>query len=332
MNEDAFKILLLNGLIPLKYKTERAYLLFDDVYNLQMTCKQIRNKIESFSKMKCRDFNDFELNWNKKLQKYKTWYRCLLFWNCKFPVILLKHLSKSYDTTKRRIFVQIDEKNRNNLDHLIVPTKDNLNVFPKIEYTNRRFMKSASLNSVDDFHLMCDERRFRDRSSDSEDDDEEEYVSECIEIFKGTENFKTYEQGIKYLGRKGYFSINKFELLEDLINTTQINQFWENDDVWNEIKQIVKLREYQVTEFTERFPKSLTRIDYVKECYCKLRSEKKIYKSCKYSVMLMKNVCEFFKSQGVIEKEPSLHTFVGLCNSLKFIVGWSKGICEFNFK
>lgn len=92
MNRDVIKILLQNKLIPEIYKTETSYLTFNDVYNLNLCSKNIRFTIENFCESKCQNFEDFETSKIIKFKKYKTWFTTLLFWTCKFPKIILKHL------------------------------------------------------------------------------------------------------------------------------------------------------------------------------------------------------------------------------------------------
>lgn len=329
MNQYIIKILLTNDFIPFVYKTNISYLSFQDVYNLLSINKEIRNKIESYSKIKCENFKDFKINNKIKFKKYKSWYLCLLFWDCGFPKILLKHLSKSDDKMKRRIFVPIIDIGRTKLHHLIIPKFEDLDVYPKIEYRDKKFTFYSRLNSIDDIYLDWLESKFYEE--DFEPRDEPIYNPTFKEIFKGLETITNYEDGKNFLSSRGFFSINKFELLEELQKITNINQFCENEDVVNQIKVIPRLRSYQVKKYNTRFPRSCTIIKY-KRNYHKLIKETKRYICCKYSVMLMKGVCKFFKDEGIIEREPSFYTFVKLCNKLNFVgknvIG---GYCEFNF-
>lgn len=131
MNLDSLKIILnQRNFIPEVYKTETSYLSFENVYNLSSTSKNVRFQIENFCKNVCRNFEDFN---EIKIKKYKTWFNCLLFWNCKLPSIIIRNLVDKNDNNKYGTFISMKDHLSYELTSYGIPI-DKIGIFPCVEY------------------------------------------------------------------------------------------------------------------------------------------------------------------------------------------------------
>lgn len=208
MNRDAFKILLQNDLIPTIYKTETSYLIFNDVYNLNLCSKNIRFQIENFCKSRCQSFEDFQESKNIKFNKYKTWFTSLLFWECKYSKIILKHLIPEKTTTIFIPIIPFCESQTVQISQTRISRR--ITIFPRIELI--RFEPKLKIG-------FCIEEKEESSLSRELSDIVTKINSKC----------ETYEEFKRCLSIEGFFSIDQEQLAKQIIRINQPLSFLKND-------------------------------------------------------------------------------------------------------
>lgn len=314
--------------IPETFYKNSTYLNVQDVQNLAICDKLLRRIIEQNSKSKCERFVDFKEQHKNKLRKYKTWFLCLLLWECKFPIQVLRNVEKtiSQNVGYTKFIPLVPFELENTECKIEIETKE---IFPSIMTIHQSMFFNFSLGSKKLEMLETTDKKERDHHDIVTESDSYKKFEKDLKL--KSSDFPNLDSIVEFLATKGFYPVNygkSFQQISESINRDfyeEMSYFYDSSSFNENNEKPLKHHKRKYRNLKKRlgyYPKLNSKQELLRKYYSifdslnEICGGAEISKGEKYFQEIMtfvSGICKFF------EISPTIPNFVELFNSDKFL-------------